>query len=302
MINFELYKVFYYVAEAKNISRAAEQLYISQPAVSKSIRKLEALTGCTLFFRSQKGVSLTSEGKILYQYVQKAFLYLNGGEQVISRIRKLDAGSVRIGISNTLCRYCLFPYLEAFHQTYPHIAIKIMNQPTPDTCALLESGGIDFGIISRPASETGFRYTRLMSIHDIFVSNQPCSADILSVHELCLRPLMLMEKENQTRSFIDEYMRQNKKTAEPEIEVGSMEFLIELARIGIGTACVIREFVTEELHNQTLYQLPVMPAPPPREVGIVRKNKIPVSRASRQFMDFLIKEYQSKSAARIDSV
>ena len=291
MINFELYKIFYYVATHRNISRTAELLYISQPAVSKSIRKLESLTNCTLFIRSQKGVTLTSEGQILYDYIQKAFFYLHGGEQAIERINRLDDGNVRIGISNTLCKYCLFPHLETFHQAYPQITIQITNQPSPVTCHLLEQGSIDFGIISVAEPKPDFRYTKLMTIHDIFVSNRPGSSERISVPELSGLPLMLMEKENQTRIFADEYMRRYGVTVNPWIEVGSMEFLVELARIGIGTACVIREFVAEELKSQVLFELPLVPAPEPREVGVITKSQLPLSKASARLIEHLEDAY-----------
>lgn len=291
MINFELYKIFYYVATHRNISRTAELLYISQPAVSKSIQKLESLTNCTLFHRSQKGVTLTSEGRILYDYIQKAFFYLNGGEQAIDRINRLDDGNVRIGISNTLCKYCLFPHLETFHQAYPNITIQITNQPSPDTCNLLEDGSIDFGVISVAEPKPGFRYARLMTIHDSFVSNRPCPSDWISVSELSALPLMLLEKENQTRIFTDDFMRRNGAAVNPWIEVGSMEFLIELARIGIGTACVIREFVLEELKCRVLFELPLAPAPEPREVGIITKKQLPLSKASARLIGHLEKAF-----------
>ncbi len=296
MLHLELYKIFYYVAQYKNITHAANALYLSQPAVSKSIKKLESISNCTLFTRSQKGVSLTSEGEILYEYIQKAFYYLNGGEQVIKRLNDLENGSVRIGISNTLCKYFLLPHLERFHQAYPHISIKILNQPTPDTCALLEDGTIDFGIVSSPYHELEFHYVRLMTVQDIFISNKPGLPDPLPIQKITDLPLMLMEKQNQSRIFIDDFLYQNGITIKPEIEVGSMEFLIDFAKIGIGSAFVIKEFVLDELENSLLYEIPILPQPPPREIGIITKDQRPISKASRRFIQCLTEAFPSKEA------
>lgn len=293
MLHLELYRIFYYVATYKNITHAASLLYISQPAVSKSIKKLEALTNCTLFIRGQKGVSLTSEGEILFEYIQKAFYYLDGGENIIKKINNLEDGSVRIGISNTLCRYCLFPQLEIFHSKYPHISIKIMNQPTPDTCALLEEGTIDFGIISIPNYEIGYNYIKLMTVNDVFVSKEPYEQDSLPLEGLLDLPIMLMEKENQTRIYIDDFLRKRGIILKPEIEIGSMEFLIELAKIGIGTACVIKEFVLKELESGILYEIPITPKPSPREIGIITKEQIPISKASKRFIEYLKEKFNN---------
>ena len=295
MLHLELYRIFYYVATYKNITHAANHLFISQPAVSKSIKNLEALTNCTLFIRSRKGVSLTSEGELLLEYIQKAFYYLDGGENIIRKINNLEDGCVRIGISNTLCRYFLFPHLETFHHKYPHIAIKIMNQPTPDTCALLEEGAIDFGIISIPNYEMGYNYIKLMTVNDVFVSKKPYEQDSLPLLEISDLPIMLMEKENQTRIYIDDFFKKNGIILKPEIEIGSMEFLIELAKIGIGTACVIREFVVKELESGILYELPTTPRPSPREIGIITKEQIPISKASKRFIEYLKEEFDNRS-------
>lgn len=290
MISTELYKVFYYVAMYKNITHAANELFTSQSAVSKSIKKLEQLTNCTLFIRSQKGVTLTSEGEILFEYVQKAFKYLLNGEKIIEKINNKEKGIVRVGISNTLCKYFFFPHLKKFHHSYPDISIKIMNQSSPNTYSLLDEGAIDFGIVSIPKNKSSYKYIELMSLNDIFVSKEPYIKEKFPLEDLANQPLMLLDKENQTRIYIDDFLTTQGVFVNPEIEIGSMEFLIELAKIGIGTACVIKEFVTEELLNGMLYELPIMPKPSPRKIGVVIKEHLPISTASKTFIKFLEEE------------
>ena len=289
MINTELYKVFYYAAMHQNISKAAKALYISQPAVSKSIKKLESLTGCTLFQRNPKGVSLTSEGEIVFEYVKKAFDQLEKSEKVIEKINNFQEGSVKVGISNTLCKYYFLPILEDFHTAFPDIKIQIFNQPSPKTYGFLDEAGIDFGIISIPEKKLDYIYTELMEVRDIFVSAQKYGPEDkpMPLTALSDMHIMMLEKENQTRMFIDGFLAQNNLELIPEIEIGSMDFLIELAKIGIGAACVIKEFVLNDLENGVLSELPIYPAPAPRKIGIVQKENIPLSMAAEKFIDFM---------------
>lgn len=289
MLPTELYKVFYYVAKYSNISKAANALYISQPAISKSIKKLENLTGCTLFIRSSKGVSLTTEGEILFNYVESAFISLANGEKIIEKLNNKQDGIVKIGISNTLCKYYFLPHLQSFHKLYPHIKIQIINRPSPETYHLLEAGKIDFGIISIPDVHLDYKYIFLMSIQDIFVANNKYySSDLpIPVNNLSSFAIMMMEKENQTRIYIDKFLAKNSVELTPEIEISSMDFLIEFAKIGIGVACVIKEFIQDELSNGTLKQLPISPEPKPREIGLVLKENIPLSIAAKTFINFL---------------
>ena len=291
MINTELYKIFYYVATYKNISKTADMLYISQPAISKSIKKLESLSKCILFKRSSKGVSLTSEGEILFEYVKEAFKNIENGEKIIEKMNNLEEGFVKIGISNTLCKYYFLPHLERFHTDYPNIKIQIINSPSPKTYLLLDEGKIDFGIISIPKGKLEYKYIELMSVHDIFVSSKRHkeNEESMSLSELSKLPLMLLEKDNQTRIYIDEFLSDNKVFVNPEIQIGSMDFLIEFAKIGIGIACVIKEFVQNELEDGTLHQLPLKPMPATRKIGIIQKDNIPISTAAKTFIDFLHK-------------
>lgn len=287
MIDADLYKVFYIVAGCGTVSGAAERLHVSQPAVSKSIRKLEDLTGCILFARSAKGVTLTTEGQLLFEYVRNGFEHLQNGERILKKIREKGQGVVKVGISNTLCRYYFLPHLESFHQQYPGIRITIVNRTSPETLKLLEKGLIDFGLISIPAERSRFDYRELVTIEDVFVAGKRFSGlrGPVPIEELSRYPLMLLEKDNVTRSLIDTYLVENGVILQPEIEIGSMEFLIEFAKIGIGIALVIRNFVEEEFHLGHLREIQVTPAMPPRKIGIVMPKHLPLSIAANAFID-----------------
>jgi DNA-binding transcriptional LysR family regulator len=295
MIDAELYRVFYTVAGCGNISTAAGHLFVSQPAVSKSIKKLEDLTGCILFFRSSKGVRLTTEGQILFDYVKNGFEYLQNGEQVLKKIRKGEQGLVKVGISNTLCRYYFMPQLEEFHRKYPGIRISIINRTSMETLKLLEQGLIDFGIISLPRERSRFTYHELMTIQDVFVTGKQCPElrEPVTLETISRYPLMMLEKDNVTRIYVDAYLAENQIVPRPEIEISSMDFLIEFARIGLGVALVIRNFIEEELRQGLLHEVPVAPAPPPRKIGIVMPKNLPLSIAAAAFIESICGKLQS---------
>lgn len=289
-INIELYKTFYCVAKNKNISKAADELYVSQPAISKAIKKLEHELDCTLFLRSSRGVVLSKEGEILFKHVEKALTEFALGEELIEKIKTNDYGTVRVGVSNTLCKHYLIPYLEAFHEKYPNIKIVVINNTTNKTLELLNHGKVDFGIVSSPFKYEEYEFDELMKFHDIFVVKQGKYPELLkqpSLQALSDYPLMLLEPDNITRQYIDRFLEENDVYLHPEIEIGSMDFLIEFAKIGLGVASVIQEFVTSELEQGILVEIPVKRKPKSRSIGIVTRKDIPISMASKRFIEFL---------------
>jgi DNA-binding transcriptional LysR family regulator len=287
----ELYKVFYFAGLCGNISEAAKRLNISQPAVSKSIKKLEILLKCTLFVRNARGVIFTAEGRVLFDYVKSAFETLDNGERMLEKLKKRTDGIVKVGISNTLCKYFFLPYLEAFHDHYPGIRFQIINRPSPETLQLLEQGKIDFGIISIPMDRGDLDFIELMTIQDIFVAGKKYDSPLvpLPVQQLMHYPLLMLEEKNLSRSYVDEYFRNNHIEFTPGIETSSMDMLIEFAKTGLGIAAVIRGFVGEELASGILKEIPVYPALPPRKIGIATRRNIPISLASQSFISFLRK-------------
>ena len=215
----ELYYNFYIVAEYGNISKAAERLFISQPAVTKSIKNLENSLGIKLFNRTSKGVNLTDEGKMLYNHVKNAFMEIEAGEKLIKKLKDKSLGVVRIGISNTLCKYYFMPYLKKFHELYPNIKIEITNRVTLETLDLLEKGTLDCAIVSKVNNENRFHFYELMKIQDIFVSKNKAPKKTLTLLELQEYPMLFLEKKNATRKYIDEYLIKNHTNLQIDIEI-----------------------------------------------------------------------------------
>jgi DNA-binding transcriptional LysR family regulator len=265
------YYIFYVAARYGNISKASRALYISQPAVSKAIRKLEQDLCTVLFRRGPRGVVLTEDGELLYRHVREAFSSLESGEQALQRRHALGISHLRIGASTTLCKYVLLPYLQQFIQLHPHVRITISCQSTYQTLALLQAEKIDIGLIGRPESLKDCEFHPLQSIQDTFVATETYLSN-LTLREkdrdlFHTATFMMLDEENITRQFINNYFQENSIELRNILEISTMDLLIEFARIGMGTACVIREFVQEELDSGLLTEVPLGIRFPPREIG-----------------------------------
>ena len=296
--NLSSYWIFYTVANIRNISKAAEKLYISQPAVSKSIQKLEDALGCRLFSRSSRGVQLTEEGSIVYESVRAAFETLLTGEEKLKQFQELGVGHLRIGVSTTLCKYVLLPYLRTFIHQHPHIRISISCQPTNETLRMLKANQIDIGLIGGPADMKQMHFDFVEEIEDIFVSTEEY------IHNLRLRgvapdkifensTLMLLDQKNLSRQYIDQYFMLHRINVSDIIEVSNMDLLIDFAKIGVGVACVIKRFVKKELSDGTLIELSLASPVPTREIGFVFQDHRTHSQAIETFIDFYRNEHST---------
>lgn len=290
--NLELYKVFYIVALSGNISSASESLFISQPAVSKSIRKLEAITGITLFSRNSRGVKLTEEGKVFFHYIERALKEITVGERVLSKLKKRELGSVKLGVSTTLCKHYLIPKLKHFIKEYPNIEIKISNNTSSVNIELVEKGEVDLCISSEPLEKKDFyNFIKLSEIQDTFVAGKGYF-DSVGIKDssgiFTLGTLMLLEADNIARKYIDAYFIDNNMEVKPEIEISNMDLLVEFAKIGMGITVVIKDFIKKELEEGSLVEIPMIPEIPKRCIGVIYHKDIPLSIAADTFLQYLL--------------
>lgn len=289
--NLSQYKIFYEVAKTGNISKAAKELYISQPAISKAISKLEDSLGLSLFTRSSRGVSLTPEGEILFEHTREAFDVLTRGEQELRRIQEFDIGHLRIGVSNTLCKYVLLPYLKTFIDQYPHMRITIESQDTAHTLSRLEQQNLDLGLVAEPAARKELSFIPVMDIQDIFVAT-PSYIENLYLREgrdtdvFETGNIMLLDQNNMTRHHVDTYMEENRICPRQILEVTTMDLLIEFSKIGLGIGCVIKELVQKELDSGLLVELPLKAAIDRRTIGFAYHPANPTI-ALKTFLEFL---------------
>ena len=270
-INYESYKIFYHVALNQSISKAADKLLISQPAVSYQIKVLEEQLGITLFVRTKKGVTLTDEGKILYSYISKGIENFINGENALTNLKNLDYGIIRIGASTTVSKHVLMPYLKTFHKLYPNIEINITNNLTEELLRELRNGNLDILILNLPMNEgKDLNIKNILEVQDIFVANKEYY-DILnkniSLSDLNNYPLLFQKKPSNTRDYLDNYLNINKIKLIPKMEIVSYNLIMDFIKIGFGIGYATKEFIKEDLNNGDLYELNVTPKIPKRFIG-----------------------------------
>lgn len=293
--NLNLYHIFYTVAKNKNISLAAKELFISQPAISKAISKLENNLETTLFIRSSRGVTLTEEGAILFEQVRNAFTSINNGEEQLRKIARLGVSHLSIGVSITLCKYILLPYLKEFIKENPHVTISITCHPSLETIRDIENGITEIGLVGIPSDTGTLHYEPICEIQDTFVATDTYLKN-LRIREngtrtslLANANFMMLNKENISRKYVDNYLTSHQITMNNILEINTMDLLIELAKIDLGIACVIRNFVKEDIKNGTFKELTFKRTIPKRRVGFAYREDLPMSDTMKKFMEFIEK-------------
>ena len=289
-INYELYKVFYHVAISLSFSAASKHLFISQSAVSQSIKVQEKKLNQPLFIRSTKKVQLTPEGEILLRHIEPAMNLIRKGENQLLEAHTLNGGQLRIGASDTICRYYLIPYLKRFHQEYPGIHIKVINQTSIACAKFLENGQADFIITNYPNSAlSGTLNTRVINeFHDVFTASRQAfdlEGKTLSLADLLRYPILMLDRRSTTSEFLHQVFQKNQLDLVPEIELSSNDLLIDLARIGLGIAFVPDFCIPAQ--DKDLFILKLREELPSRQMMVAYNDTLPVSQAARQFMDML---------------
>ena len=290
-VNLEYYKIFYHVARSGGITQAAEELSLSQPAVSQSIKNLEKQLDITLFVRMKRGVRLTREGEVLFSYVSRGYEYIRQGETKVREMLDLNQGEIHIGASDMTLQFYLLPWLEQFHRRYPGIKVTVTNAPTPETIRHLADGRIDFGVVSTPVnSRHPWHLVPVKKIEDVFVAGNlfwRLKGKLLSYKDLEQLPIMCLEGSTSTRSYVEQFLKTQGVVLSPEFELATSNMLIQFALRGLGVASVVREFAQEYLDTGELFELTFDRRIPKREFCIITDERIAQSAASRKFLDMI---------------
>jgi len=308
------YHIFNAVAEAGNLSKAAKMLYISQPAISRAVSKLEQNLSVKLFIRGSRGVHLTEEGKLLYAHTKSAFDALRQGEENLRRINTLGVSKLCIGASSTLCKHILMPQLQRFIQEYPHIQISLQCHSSLEIAALLEEGSIDVGLISEPNSLHYLEFLPVTEVEDIFVATEDYLKN-LNLRDWenisSLKPsvsksrritekkasgttpsslkngtLMLLKENNISRLHINNYFNKNQLTPGHILEFDTPDQIIDFSKIGLGIGCVIKEFVQDELRQHSLVELPLPTGVSKRRIGLAYNKTSLQAAPVNNFIEF----------------
>lgn len=298
-INFELYKVFYNVAKNKNITKTANELMISQPGISKSIKNLEKQLHCTLFVRTKSGVLLTEEGAILFEQIKQAMEIIESAEEKIKEMVNLETGYLRIGISNTLTKRYLLPYIKEFHIKYPNIKIKIFTDPTFELVTKVRNGVVDFIILNLPYEvPADFVKVDLKEIHDCFViaKDSPLlKTKTVKLEDLNNYPLVLMANGSNTRMFIDNFCTKQGITLIPDLELASYSLVTEFTKAGLGIGLITKEYLDNELDDGELVEVKTIPEIPKRAIGTIYLKNKSLSCSAKIFLNKLIKDADVKT-------
>ncbi|MGE5678489.1 MAG: LysR family transcriptional regulator [Pseudomonadota bacterium] len=290
MIKLDLYRIFCEVAKCQSFSKAAASLYMTQPAVSQAMMQLERELDARLFTRTSRGVTLTNEGSMLYEYINSAMNLINTGENKLSEIKNLLMGELRIGVGDTASRYFLLPYLEKFHYRYSNIRLRISNGTTMELRDMLKAGEIDIAICNLPIEDDSLEIAKCMDVHDIFVCGEMYHKLLskgISLRDIAGYPLILLETKSNSRNYVESYMLSKGISIKPEIELGSHELLLEFAKINLGISCVIKEFSQDYLKSSVVHEIKLTEEIPARSIGVCFLKSIALSPATSKFVDTL---------------
>ena len=289
-INYELYKVFYHVATSLSFSEASKQLYISQSAVSQSIKTLEKKLEQPLFIRSTKKVQLTPAGQVLLKHIEPAMNLIARGENQLLESNTLGLGRLHIAASDTICRYFLVPYLKEFHKKFPSVPIKVTNATSLGCVDLLEQGKVDIAVTNCPNVRLNQSYIRKMVLDftDVFIANPSyfnLKQQELSFRDLTKYPLLMLDNKSTTSEFMHNLFLSHQLELIPEIELSSNDLLIDLARIGLGIACIPDYCLEHE--SKDLFILKTLEPPPRRQLAVSVNPNLPILTSTEEFLNLL---------------
>lgn len=291
--DLDLYSIFCTVARCGSLSQAAKELFVSQPAVSQSMHRLEYALDCKLFTRTSRGISLTNEGRVLFSYADKAISLIGAAEDRLNMMRTLQSGGLMIGASDTLCQFFLLPCLKKFHAEHPDIRLHVTNRTTPETIELLKIGKVDIALVNLPVEDKSLNVRECHQVHDVFIASNRfihLKDRTVTIEMLSREPLILLEKASNSRKYIDNYASCHHTTLQPEIELGAHNLLIEFAKIGLGIACATREYANIPPNCPDLFEIRLDPPIPPRAIGLITLEDFPLSAAAERFIEIVMKQ------------
>ena len=288
-IDLDLYKIFYTVAKHKHMTKASEELYISQPAISQSIKKLEEQLGGTLFIRSNKGMELTAEGKMFYEHIKGAMELISNAENEFSSFKGLEKGEIKIGCSSTLTKLVLLDSIKEFHKKYPGVNITIVNDLTSDLINSLKLGKLDIVIFNESnIKESNLSLVKLKELKQGFIYNKEYfKDDIKSLSNLNNYPLILQKEESNSRKLLDYVAGKNGVKLVPSMEVVSQDLIVEFTNIGLGVGFSIIDLAKN--NHPHLEELKINNQIPNLNVYLASNKNISLTFASKMFIDYLHK-------------
>ena len=292
-VTWDYYKIFYYVAKYQNFTKAARVLGSNQPNVTHTMKRLEEQLGCVLFIRSNRGVTLTPEGELLYARVSSAAVQIQEAEEELSASSTLEHGSISISATETALNIYLSDKLRAFHEDFPRIRLRISNHSTPQAVQAVRNGEVDFAVVSTPAEvDAPLNMVELEPFREILVGGRTFTAlasQTLSLKELSAYPLISLSEESMTRGFYRQFFLEHDAVLRPDTEAATTDQMLTLVRSELGLAFVPEPMTRNALKSREIVQLTLREEIPARSVCLVYDRHRPLNTAARAFRERLQK-------------
>ena len=289
MVNLELYKVFYTVAKYGSSTKAAEELFVSQPAVSQAIRQLETQLGVSLFNRTHNGMELSAQGgKLIFKQVEQALKLIEEAEGALLEQQTSATGTVKIGASDGMFSYLLVDKIIRFSEKYPAVRIELITGNTPETLAKLKEHKCDVAFVNLPIEDKDVNFTNMVShLTDVFVAGEKFAnlkGQKVNLADLQQYPILMIESNTMARKALSEYTQKLGIHLNPDIEVKNWDLVLKFAAAGMGIGCVPKEYAQSLLDSGELFEVNVVPRLPVRGVGMVLPKNTPVQFALKEFI------------------
>jgi len=286
-IDLELFKIFDAVAATSSFSAAANRLYISQPAVSQAIRRMEEQLGVTLFIRGRRGVTLTPEGDIIYGYVHTALKMIETGVQHALQRNALHDTELRIAAGDTTAKWYLMPIIREFNSLYPSAAINLVTGISSEIITMLNEQQIDIGFVNMPCSANGIIFEECLTIHDIFIAGKKYEhlrSREISLQELTTYPLIMLDSSTSSRKWVDRHFTSHGATISSNVVFDSHDLLADYVKADMGIACVVEEFSRNVLTDTSIFKIELEHPVPERSIGICFRDDAALSPSVEEFI------------------
>ncbi len=278
------YKIFIEAAKCLSFSKAAQNLYMSQSAISQSMTALENQLDTTLFIRSRKGVTLTHEGEMMFEKISHALDMIMSAENELTNMKELKTGELTIGTGDTICQHYLMPFIAKYKELFPQVHIHIINGTTEETIEHLKQRHIDLAFINYPYRDKSITYVPTKEVHDIFISGDK-DEHIYTLKELASQRLVMLERLSTSRQYVDDFFHKYKIELHPAYELGAHDLLISFAKYKMGIACVTKEFCDDL--NKDIFEIKIDPPLGSRSIGYAYLSSIPLPITVNKFIEVI---------------
>lgn len=291
-LSLDSYRVFYYVAQYRSFTKAAQILYSNQPNVTRTIKNLENALGCRLFIRSSRSVQLTPEGEELFAHICPAMEQIRAGEETVLMHSSLQGGTISIGASEIALHRILLPALEPFRRAYPGIRLRIFNSNTQQAVSTLRERLVDFSLVTPPIQQSElFLQTELAAFSEVPVCGSAYAdwaEETLTLEQLAASPLISLCKGTSTHQLYADWFQSQGLVFSPDIEAATADQILPMVRANLGIGFVPEHTASEAADDGSITILRLQDRPPERTIVLLKRKDTPLSVAAEKLEQILL--------------